>query len=84
MSTPFDLLNGRNKLESEEDKDDPNSLGEFESSFSSDHAAGLFQKSQLEGEGNDIEDCKSNNDVDDMLDDISVGSFPSDDNTNVS
>ena len=84
MSTPFDLLNGRNKLESEEDKDDPNSLGEFESSLSSDHAAGLFQESQLVGEGNDIEDCKSNNDGDDMLDDISVGSFPSDDNTNVS
>ena len=83
MSTPFDLLNGH-QLRSEEANDDSNSLGEFESSLSSDHAAGLFQKSQLVGEGNDIEDCKSNNDGDDMLDDISVGSFPSDDNTNVS
>lgn len=56
----------------------------FESSLPSLEYAGPFESSHLEGTDN-IEDGKRNNDGDDMIDDSqSVGSFPSDDNTNVS
>ena len=80
---------------SEDGKDDSNSSpplpllpGEFEDGFESSlpslEYAGPFESSHLEGTDN-IEDGKRNNDGDDMIDDSqSVGSFPSDDTTNVS
>lgn len=55
-----------------------------QSSLPSLEYAGPFETSYLEGTDN-IEDGKSKNDGDDMIDDSkTVGSFPSDDNTNVS
>ena len=82
---------------SEDGKDDSNSSpplpllpGEFEDGFesslpSSGEYSGPFEGSPLEGGTDKRFIGKSNNDGDDMIDDSkSVGSFPSDDNTNVS
>ena len=80
MSSGCNFLNGA--ACSKDGKDDSSPPGEFESSLPSLEHAGPFGRLLLEGTDN-IE--TSNNDGDDMFDDIkSVGSFPSDDNTNVS
>ena len=81
MSSGCNFSNG--PAYSKDDKDNSSPPGEFESSLPPLEHAGLFERSHLEGGTDNTE--TSNNDGDDMFDDIkSVGSFPSDDNTNVS